>query len=990
MRPNREPAKFGQSFVRVVACGVVGLGLLVLLGWHLKITALRQLHPDFVPMQYNTALGFIVLGVGLFSLAAGRRWGRLLSGALVMALGAATLAEYLWGVDLCIDQALFPADVMVHVSHPGRMSPITALCFLCSGLLLMLERRRHRYHASVLQSLLGGTVFALALSALLSTLSGVGMQVLLDQFTQVAVHTALAFLAVGASMLMWSWGQGRRGLAIAYVAIAGTLLSVQTLFVFREAEYHRIYGEFTRSADAHLAAIDRDMLRDLEAVESIGRFYAASQFVDRDEFQAFVEPMLARLPWMQAVQWLPQVPEAARAAFEAEYGPLQAAGSHPIHYPIAYTEPLEGYETLVGQDLAAEPAYRPILEAAAATGQLQVSGWLPLRQRQEAELGFLVAVPVPAQAGPRQHATSPPGVLLGFFRIPSTFFAARQAGAAPVLRTYLADETQPTAPLLYVIAADGAPQPLPAEDLLRLQADFYRDELVSLPGRRWRLLCVPSKVWLASQRTWQPWLAGGFGLLLTLFFCLYLGALSQRTTAIERRVAERTEELMETNALMQRQQHILRQSEERFRTLTMNAPVGIFLTDPQGHCRFVNGSWAHLSGQMVEDALDEGWVNAIHPEDAARVLAEWQRTVARGGDFSTEYRCRRPDGTVNWVESVAVPLRDAAGAVTGYVGTVSDVTARIASTEQRREQQGLLARVTDAVPGVVYQYQLAKDGTQRFLFVSQGTAPIFGVPPERALEDFSQIWNLVIPEEVPALVASIQESAATLKPWIHEFRIQTAEGQLKWIRGHSIPEALRPDGSLVWNGLLMDVTEEKQTQRWLQQLSSAVEQSADMVVITDRNGIVEYVNPAFERLTGYSRQEIVGQTPRILKSGKHPAAFYQTLWRTILEGRTFHAEFVNRKKNGELYNEDLTITSMKDAQGHIVQFVATGRDVTTKRQAAEALQQHLAELERFRQATIDREHRMIELKQQINQLCQELGRPASQDLSFLPKNGGPS
>jgi PAS domain S-box-containing protein len=333
-----------------------------------------------------------------------------------------------------------------------------------------------------------------------------------------------------------------------------------------------------------------------------------------------------------------------------------------------------------------------------------------------------------------------------------------------------------------------------------------------------------------------------------------------------------------------------------------------------------------------------------------------------------------------------MPLRDEAGQLTGYIGTVTDVTAQKAEERAQQVQQQLLARVTDAVPGVVYQYELAADGTQRFLFVSQGAVPMFGLPPERILADFSLFWNTVVPEDAAGIVASLQQSARMLKPWVHEFQVHTAEGQLKCIRGHAIPEARQPNGSLVWNGLLLDVTEEKQTHRWLQQLSGAVEQSGDTVVITDCNGLIEYVNPSFEQLTGYTRAEVAGQTPRILKSGKHPPAFYETLWRTLLSGRSFRAEFINRKKSGALYHEDRVITPLKNATGQVTHFVATGRDVTARRLAEEALQQKLVELERFRMVTIDREHHMIELKEQINHLSQELGRPGPFDLSFLPNN----
>ncbi len=121
------------------------------------------------------------------------------------------------------------------------------------------------------------------------------------------------------------------------------------------------------------------------------------------------------------------------------------------------------------------------------------------------------------------------------------------------------------------------------------------------------------------------------------------------------------------------------------------------------------------------------------------------------------------------------------------------------------------------------------------------------------------------------------------------------------------------------------IDECKRSAAALKKLSSAVEQTADHVIITDKSGMIEYVNPAFEKLTGLTNQETVGKTPRIVKSGQHPPEFFQSLWSTILDGQVFRAEFTNRKKNGELYVEEKTITPIKDDHGRITHFVSVGR-----------------------------------------------------------------
>lgn len=119
----------------------------------------------------------------------------------------------------------------------------------------------------------------------------------------------------------------------------------------------------------------------------------------------------------------------------------------------------------------------------------------------------------------------------------------------------------------------------------------------------------------------------------------------------------------------------------------------------------------------------------------------------------------------------------------------------------------------------------------------------------------------------------------------------------------------------------------------LRQLSSAIEQTADAVLITDRDGVIQYVNAAFEGMTGHSAAEAVGRKPSLLKSGQHPPKFFEHLWRTITAGAPFRAVFVNRRKNGTLFYEEQTITPIRDQGGNITHFVSTAKDITEQRQA---------------------------------------------------------
>jgi PAS domain S-box-containing protein len=121
---------------------------------------------------------------------------------------------------------------------------------------------------------------------------------------------------------------------------------------------------------------------------------------------------------------------------------------------------------------------------------------------------------------------------------------------------------------------------------------------------------------------------------------------------------------------------LLRESEEQFRTLTTLAPVGIYLTDAQGQCIYVNSRWCEMAGMKPHEALGDGWKSALHPEDRDKVFASWEKMVASQGKWGTEYRFKTREGKTTWVYALASPLRDAAGEVVKYLGINMDITER--------------------------------------------------------------------------------------------------------------------------------------------------------------------------------------------------------------------------------------------------------------------------------------------------------------------------
>lgn len=146
------------------------------------------------------------------------------------------------------------------------------------------------------------------------------------------------------------------------------------------------------------------------------------------------------------------------------------------------------------------------------------------------------------------------------------------------------------------------------------------------------------------------------------------------------------------------------------------------------------------------------------------------------------------------------------------------------------------------------------------------------------------------------------------------------------------------DGNVIGvEGTSRDVSEIKAAEDEMRKLSGALRQSADAVIITDRSGVIEFVNPAFEATTGFAFHEVAGNTPRILKSGEHDHAYYEWLWSTIDAGEVFRDVMMNKRKDGTLYYEDKTITPLLNDAGRVTHFVSSGKDISQQMQAQERL-----------------------------------------------------
>ncbi|HEY90117.1 MAG TPA: PAS domain S-box protein [Thermoflexia bacterium] len=194
-------------------------------------------------------------------------------------------------------------------------------------------------------------------------------------------------------------------------------------------------------------------------------------------------------------------------------------------------------------------------------------------------------------------------------------------------------------------------------------------------------------------------------------------------------------------------------------------------------------------------------------------------------------------------------------------------------------------------------------------------------------------------EHDQAFFKELWEKVVAGQPWHGEIVNRRQDGSL-YTEEQTITPMRNKRGEIShFIAIKQDITARKKAEEELRKLSRAVEQSGSTIVITDLEGNIEFVNPAFTRITGYSAEEALGQNPRVLKSGKHPPELYRELWDTITRGEVWQGEMINRKKNGDLYWETATISPVKDEKGQTTHYLAVKDDITSRKEFEAALAQ---------------------------------------------------
>jgi diguanylate cyclase (GGDEF)-like protein/PAS domain S-box-containing protein len=330
------------------------------------------------------------------------------------------------------------------------------------------------------------------------------------------------------------------------------------------------------------------------------------------------------------------------------------------------------------------------------------------------------------------------------------------------------------------------------------------------------------------------------------------------------------------------------------------------------------------------------FVNVIHPDDLDAVKQAYSRARENREPYDTVHRLRMRDGRIKWVRAQGTFVQDANGRLTRFYGTVQDITERIREEAERdalsRERMLLLESTGDGIYGI--------DTDGNCTFINRAALQMLGYDVADIIGE--NIHTLMHYQHANGSSYPVEQ--CPVYQTSHNGQPCKKEDEVFWRKdgtcfpvayaAYPIRDADRITGTVV---TFADITQRKHAEVELRIAETAF-QTQEGMFVTDQNGVILRINSAFTDITGYTAADVVGKNPRLRSSGRHGAAFYAAMWERIRETGGWKGEIWNRRKNGEIYPELVTITAVMGDDTMVTHFVATMHDITARKAAEEQIQ----------------------------------------------------
>lgn len=367
----------------------------------------------------------------------------------------------------------------------------------------------------------------------------------------------------------------------------------------------------------------------------------------------------------------------------------------------------------------------------------------------------------------------------------------------------------------------------------------------------------------------------------------------------------------------------LRESEQRYVTLTQAVPVGIFRSDPQGHCLYVNDRWSQITGLSLQEAWQEGWTQALHPDDRERVFTEWYRCAQQNLSFQSEYRFRRADGVITWVFGQAVAERGIDNEIIGYVGTITDISDRKRGEEALRQYERIVSATPDGVALVNRDYT--------FRLINQTYLSLHGKGYDKIIGH--TLGELLGEDTFTGIIKPFMDRSLAGETIRYEAWFNYARAGRRFISVTYAPY-IEVDGTI--SGVVVntrDLSELKQAEEKIREQAALLDITTDAILVRNLDNQILFWNNGAERLYGWSSQEAVGKNVSELIY-KEITPQPQAALNTVVETGSWQGELSKVDKQGKEIIVASRWTLVRDETGQPKSILSVDTDITVKKKIA--------------------------------------------------------
>ncbi len=912
-----------------------------MVGWSMNIPALMQVLPNLVPMQFNTALGFLMAGVGL--LCACQKpglWGSVF-GAATATLGLLTLLEYLWGLELGIDQLFMEAYVTVKTSHPGRMAPNTALCFVLAGTALALANLKNFPKTKFwMLGILGALTLVLGVIALIGYAVSIETAYGWGKFTRMAVHTALGFMGIGLGTALLTHSVLKRSgdadcCPPLIMGMLGLLLSGCMWLALVSHEEEKVLKEIETRADDYVEILESRLNDQANALIRMARRWEAANRPDQKQWQKDAANYISHFPGYHAIGW--------------------ADSNHKLQWVV----PENQNASFKGRSLGLDETVKPTLGKALAQKSMRFTRVVAWDSDHKLNLSL-----IPLFLGGQFD-----GTLVAVFDIGRLVEAFSDQEQMSGHRLTLSEQGTP---LIQTASLKSGQKP----DLS--EGNILEERRLTFKGLDWKLTLQFPLNLLNQQRSFLPEAVLGMGIFLSLLISLAFNLLRKgeshrrnleneigQRKKVEKDLA-RAQELSKTgNWVLELSGQEMRWSDEVYRILgcsPKNTPANF-----------------------------QKFLKSIHPDDRRYVENEIQQALKEGTAFNLTHRIVQPDGSIRVVKQRSEIYLDKKGRPAQIMGTLKDITGQ----KETENMAARLGRIVDKSFNEIYIFDAE---TLKFTQVNLGARlnlrytleELSQMPPLDLKPDFTreQFEKLIIPlkdgrESVVVFETVHQRKNETLYPV--EIRLQLSQTEtppqfvaiIQDITERKKSEELFAkafetletrvqertfDLAKLNKSLHLEIAERKKALEALEtsenRLSEIMDNVIDGIIVIDEEGTIRSFNRSAESLFGFKIEEALGKNVTLLMPEPDKSQHDGYLEKFMKSGKSAilgtRRVVTGRKKDGTTFPMELAVNETV-IEGQRM-FSGVVRDLTEK----EEFERELMQTRKTRDELLNRYHLILD------------------------------